>query len=177
MTSNDEQGKSIEVTVVAGSVNGLQAPPPAPDSWAGRAENEIAIWLIKMEAHARWELPSASEEAVRSLYFHKGSTIHLAGQDISAYKAIDLQPEEKILLKNGPDESHLLILQGRPINEPVVQYGPFVMNTRQEIQQAMDDYRKTEFGGWPWPTPDQVHDRSHGRFARYSNGAEEVRDN
>jgi redox-sensitive bicupin YhaK (pirin superfamily) len=169
-------GKSIEITIVAGSVNGMEAVPPAPDSWAAKAENEVAIWLISMEAHSKWELPPASEKASRSLYFYKGSKITISGEVISSYKAIDLQASQGVSLENGPDEGHLLLLQGRPIEEPVVQYGPFVMNTQAEIQQAMDDYRRTQFGGWPWSSPDQVHGHERGRFAKYSDGLEELRE-
>jgi redox-sensitive bicupin YhaK (pirin superfamily) len=172
----DELGRSTEIKVVAGSVDGIDAVPPAPDSWAASAENEVAIWLISMEALAKWELPPASEKVSRSLYFYEGSRIFISGEDISSYKAIDLKASPGISLENGPEKSHLLLLQGRPIEEPVVQYGPFVMNTQQEIQQAFDDYRKTEFGGWPWSWPDQVHGPERGRFARFSNGDEELRD-
>jgi len=63
-----------------------------------------------------------------------------------------------------------LLLQGKPIDEPVAKYGPFVMNTEEEIQKAMEEYRLTQFGGWPWPYPDNVHDRSKGRFAKYPSG-------
>jgi quercetin 2,3-dioxygenase len=59
-----------------------------------------------------------------------------------------------------------LVLQGRPIGEPVVQHGPFVMNDREGIEQAFADYRETGFGGWLWPTDDPVHAREEGRFAR-----------
>ena len=58
------------------------------------------------------------------------------------------------------------MLQGRPIGEPVAQYGPFVMNDEAGIEQAFADYRATGFGGWPWPTDDPVHARDAGRFAR-----------
>ena len=64
----------------------------------------------------------------------------------------------------------ILVLQGKPIAEPVVQHGPFVMNTRQEIQQAFLDYQRTRFGGWPWPSDDPVHLRAEGRFARHADG-------
>jgi hypothetical protein len=80
-----------------------------------------------------------------------------------------------IHLENGNDNGKILVLQGKPINEPVSQYGPFVMNTKDEIKQAFDDYHKTQFGGWPWPRRDMVHDSSLGRFAKHADGLKEVK--
>jgi hypothetical protein len=51
-----------------------------------------------------------------------------------------------------------------------VQHGPFVMNTRQEIMDAFSDYRRTQFGGWPWKDQAPVHAREEGRFARHADG-------
>jgi hypothetical protein len=62
------------------------------------------------------------------------------------------------------------MLQGRPIGEPVAQYGPFVMNDRAGIERAFADYRRTGFGGWPWPVDDPVHAREAGRFAKHADG-------
>ena len=160
--------------MVVGSFGGLKPPPPPPDSWAAKEENEIAIWLLRMEAGATCRLPAASESAFRSLYFHRGTEIRVAGQTVTAYRSIDLHAGREVLLENGPDESHILLLQGRPIEEKVVQYGPFVMNSEEEIQQAFADYRRSGFGGWPWPKADQAHDPSLGRFARYADGREEI---
>ena len=67
-------------------------------------------------------------------------------------------------------------LQGRPIDAPVFQMGPFVMNTPEELQQAFVDYRTTQFGGWPWSRPDPVHDRTEGRFALHADGTVEHRE-
>jgi hypothetical protein len=49
------------------------------------------------------------------------------------------------------------------------------MNTEEEIGQAMKEYRLTNFGGWPWPYPDNVHPRENGRFALYPDGKREIR--
>jgi hypothetical protein len=85
---------------------------------------------------------------------------------------VALQPDAAVPLVAGagPGDVELLLLQGRPIGEPVVQHGPFVMNTRAEIQQAFVDYQRTQFGGWPWPTQAPVHGRDEGRFARHADG-------
>ena len=86
-----------------------------------------------------------------------------------------LKSDEEVTLQNGDQEGYFLMLQGKPLNEPVAQYGPFVMNTQEEIQQAFADYRKTQFGGWPWPQQEQVHGREKGRFALHADGREEER--
>ena len=77
-------------------------------------------------------------------------------------------------MANGDSESEFLLLQGRPIGEPVIQYGPFVMNSKQEIQEAFEDFHRTQFGGWPWPRYDQVHARNEGRFALHADGKKEL---
>jgi redox-sensitive bicupin YhaK (pirin superfamily) len=174
-TEKDRRGKVTEVTVIAGKFGDITAPQPAPDSWAADPVNEVGIWLIKMEAESVWTIPAASPEINRSLYFYRGSEINIAGNYVKNYHAVELLADQPAIIENGNAEAFLLLLQGCPINEPVVQHGPFVMNTAEEIHQAFSDYRKTQFGGWPWKRYDNVHDREKGRFARYSDGCEEIR--
>jgi len=171
----DETGNMTEIKVIAGRFGNVSPPLPAPDSWASDPENDVAIWNIKMEAGAKWKIPSTGKLANRTLYFYKGGNIIVDGTEVSSYQSIEIKADNKLLIVNGSSDSYLLMLQGNPINEPVVQYGPFVMNTQLEIQQTINDYRKTEFGGWPWPRRDQVHPRSSGRFAKYYDGTEETR--
>ena len=171
----DKNGTETSITLIAGRLADTSAPAPAPDSWANEAENEVAIWLIKMEANAQWTLPATSIEVNRSLYFYRGSNITITGIKIENYHSIDLLADQPVIIDNGNEDAYLLLLQGKPINEPVVQHGPFVMNTATEIQEAFNDYRRTEFGGWPWSRDDNVHSRKIGRFAKYSDGSEEIK--
>lgn len=174
LETRDANGKTTRVKVIAGIIENIKALDPAPNSWAADPDDEVAIWLIRMEAGASWRLPEASPEVNRSLYFYSGSSINVAGDNFTSHQAIELKADAPVLLENGNPESCLLLLQGKPINEPVVQYGPFVMNTQAEIQEAMAEYRRTEFGGWPWPSHENVHPREKSRFAKYPDGSEEV---
>jgi hypothetical protein len=169
----DENGKTTKIKIVAGSFNNTTAVSPAPDSWASNPENEVAVWVIQMEPEAKWTIPAASDGTNRSLYFFHGSFVEVDGEKVQSSQSVSLKADSTIEIKNGPQNSRFLFLQGKPINEPVVQYGPFVMNSNLEIQQAMADYRKTQFGGWPWPRPDMVHGNKKIRFAKYADGREE----
>jgi redox-sensitive bicupin YhaK (pirin superfamily) len=169
-TFTDEAGRITQVTVVAGRLGDSRPPPPPPRSWAARADTDVAIWTIKMAPGARWTLPAAARGTNRSLYFFRGSALRLGGHAVEPSHGVELRGDAAVTLENGPDESELLLLQGRPIGEPVVQHGPFVMNSRAEIHQAITDYQRTLFGGWPWPSDDPVHPREEGRFARHADG-------
>ncbi len=171
----DDQGKKTTARIIAGDIGSIQAPSPAPNSWAADPAHEVAIWTIKMEPGATWTLPLASKEANRSLFYYSGQSISIAGQTFTTSNALELHANEPTTIVNGPTEASFLLLQGRSIGEPVVQHGPFVMNTREEIQQTFMEYQRTEFGGWPWPSHEHVHPRERSRFARYPDGREEVR--
>lgn len=171
--STDTKGKKTEVEVIAGKLGQVQAPAPPPNSWASDPKNEVAVWNIRLEAGAEWVLPPASAGINRTLYFYQGESIEVAGVKVPRYHSVEVQANQNLRIQNGNHVSKILLLQGRPINEPVIQYGPFVMNSKEEIQQAFNDFHRTQFGGWPWPKYDQVHDRKEGRFALHADGKKE----
>ncbi len=173
LTDND--GKKIKAEVIAGELSDHQAPTPPPNSWAAQQNHEVAIWNIYLEAGATWNMPKASKGVERSIYFYRGDKLMINEVTLENYHAADLEATANIQVKGGNEECHILVLQGKPIGEPVVQHGPFVMNTKAEIQKAFEDYQKTRFGGWPWSRYDMVHDPNKGRFAKHANGSEETK--
>jgi redox-sensitive bicupin YhaK (pirin superfamily) len=172
----DDEGRTAEVTVIAGDLDGVEAPAPPPSSWAARPEAEVAIWHVRLDPGASWELPpAAGPDTVRVLYVFEGDTLRVADVEVANDTGVVLRHDVPVALTAGAVEVEALLLQGRPIGETVARYGPFVMNTDDEIEQAMRDYRVTQFGGWPWPDEAPTHGREQGRFARHVDGrVEEV---
>jgi len=165
--------EGVSVKIVAGVIDGQHAVSPAPDSWAQDANNEVAIWLIELDANKEWQLPACSEGINRSLYFYEGAAVTVDGESINNHCVMELE-NGSLHIKSGVQKVRLLLLQGRPINEPVVQYGPFVMNSQQEIKQAIEDYQENQFGGWSWQGLDPDHGMGKKRFARFHDGSEET---
>jgi len=164
-------GRVAEVTVIAGRFGDVVPPSPPPGSWAARPEADVAIWHVRLDPGASVVLPAvASAEATRVLYVFEGEWLDVAGEQVANDHGVALDPSAEVALRAGPAEVEALLLQGRPIGEPVVQYGPFVMNTKAEIEQALRDYQATRFGGWPWADEAPTHGPRRGRFARHVDG-------
>jgi redox-sensitive bicupin YhaK (pirin superfamily) len=172
----DDAGRETHVRLIAGTLEGAdKRPPPPPDSWAARDDADVAIWTIRMQPGAKWTPPTARGQGTRrTLYFFKGGTVRIAGEEVQAGVSIEVRADAAVELVAGDNEAEFLMLQGRPIGEPVVQHGPFVMNTQAEIVQAMRDYGRTQFGGWRWNDMAPVHGREAKRFARYPDGRVEA---
>jgi len=171
----DSAGRETLVELIAGSYKGSRAVAPPPDSWAAKPDNSVAIWHITIPAKGEWILPAAAAPGLnRFLYFFSGDSIEVAGSTVAAKNGLRLDARAELTITAGDKPALLLLLQGKPIAESVAQYGPFVMNTRAEIEQAFADYQRTHFGGWPWPSSEPVHGREKGRFARHADGKEEI---
>ena len=173
MTVVDAAKRRTELTLIAGSYEDKRAPKPPRYSWASEAASDVAIWTFKMEAGARFTIPNTSSGVNRSLYLMRGNGLQISGQSIPNMRRINLEPTLDATLDNGSVPSELLMLQARPIGEPIARRGPFVMNTREEIIQAYRDYQRTGFGGWPWKDDGPVHGSDDKRFARRPDGSVE----
>jgi redox-sensitive bicupin YhaK (pirin superfamily) len=173
--AKDDDGRSAEITIITGRLEDHEPAEPPPDSWASKAEADLAIWHIHLEADASWTLPAATGEGTqRVLYAFEGSSVAIDDEPaIDAGTGALIRADLDLVLRAGGGGIDCMLLQGRPIGEPVAQSGPFVMNTDDEVREAYRDYQATGFGGWPWPTPEPNHGATHGRFAIHADGRRE----
>jgi redox-sensitive bicupin YhaK (pirin superfamily) len=164
----EEDGATI--TVIAGALRGVAALAPPPESYAARPDADVAIWHIALAPGAAWELPAAAgADTVRVLYVFEGDTVRVVDTEVNNDTAVVVDSDVAVQLTAGDAPVEILLLQGRPLGEPVAQYGPFVMNTQEQIEQAFRDYNATQFGGWPWED-EAPHHGNEPRFARHPDG-------
>lgn len=164
------------VTVVAGRLFGAVPPPPPPDSWGADESNDVGVWVVELPAEgATIVLPPAAVTATRrAVYVVSGDGVAVGDDEQLGARTgaeVDSRRELRLRALSGPVE--VLVLQGKPIGEPVVQHGPMVMNTREEIRQAFEDYQQTQYGGWSYGDYDPVHGRDVGRHAVHPDGRRE----
>ncbi len=162
-----------EITVLAGTLEQAMPPTPPPNSWASRPEAHIGLWHIVLPANASWTIPATAETSGRMLYLFEGNGLTIDEDSFAQDTGIQLIANSDITISSGAEPTECLLMQGTPIGEPVMQYGPFVMNTREEIQQAISDYQRTQFGGWPWESDDPTHAAHDGRFAIHADGTKD----
>jgi quercetin 2,3-dioxygenase len=176
----DGAGRPVDVTVVAGQiVDDHPAAAPPPHSYAARADADVHIWHAGFAEGAHWDVPVAGHADTRRVVYVFEGIIRIGDVEVEKGNAAVIRADVPVAIVDDTpgadvtDDGHaaeVLILGGRPIGEPVVQYGPFVMNTKAEIEKAHHDYAETNFGGWPWPASDPNHGEEIRRFARHADG-------
>lgn len=160
------------VRVIAGALGDVTPLDPPVNSWAADPANDVAVWLIDVAAGQSLTLPPAhTDDTRRTVYVFDGDAV-VDGQAVAEGWAYQQVGREQTSLSAGAQPVRALLLQGVPIGAPVHQHGPFVANSHAELQQAFTDYQETRFGGWPWPTTEEVFPREQGRFARLPDGTE-----
>jgi redox-sensitive bicupin YhaK (pirin superfamily) len=103
------------------------------------ASTQPVLLDIKMAANESIDL-SFNADNQANVYVYSGETESIAKRQLGIFGR-----GKNLILKAGPKGAELLVLSGRPIDEPLVQYGPFVMNTKEEIEQALKDFQNPQF--------------------------------
>jgi len=119
------------VKVIAGAFRGTAAP-------AGGGSTDPIYWDVELQANSVF----TQEIEGRTVYVYpfEGS-IEVEDRVLKTHQGGVLGSGDTVQVKAGADGARFLVLAAKPIHEPIVQYGPFVMNTREEIEQAIRDYQ------------------------------------
>ncbi len=120
------------VRVLAGEFDGTRGVIDDPAT-------DVLYLDVSLAADARFSLP-LEEARSAFVYVFEGSA-RLAGDALARHSLAVLGAGDTVEIAAGEAGARFILVAGRPIGEPVVQYGPFVMNSREEIEQAIADYR------------------------------------
>jgi redox-sensitive bicupin YhaK (pirin superfamily) len=120
------------VRVLAGEFDGTRGVIDDPAT-------DVVYLDVALEADARFAMPLADTRQ-GFVYVFEGNA-RLADQTLARHTLAVLGVGDTVEVVAGADGARFILVAGRPIGEPVVQYGPFVMNAREEIEQALADYR------------------------------------
>lgn len=126
----------VDLRLVAGEFMGKTGPVN------GIATKPVFI-DAKLAAGREVTLPVPKGHAAM-VYVFIGDAI-VAGQAVTTHHLAVLEDGDSIMLKGGPEGGRMLLIAARPLHEPVVRYGPFVMSSKQELMQAFDDYQSGRF--------------------------------
>lgn len=165
--SNDQL---VEVTVIAGEYNNIKSLSAPPESWAAQSDSGTRVFLCKLKKGGVLNLEKNKEKTLRACYFYLGESISVNNEMIDSKTGFVIDGSETTTIECLSETAEILVLESKPIGEPVVQHGPFVMNTKEEIFNTFQDYQSTRFGGWSWERNDMVHGPEIKRFAKYPNG-------
>ena len=145
-----EAGQGVKVKVIAGTL--ALRSPPAPLPRAGEGSNVIRGPVHGLSTEPRYFDVQLAPRAVFEtalptehnafLYAYEGEAMVGEERKSLPQRAAGLLSDgDTVRIEAGESGARVLLLAGKPIREPVVQYGPFVMNTREEIEQAIADYQ------------------------------------
>lgn len=156
--------EGTRVSVIQGEFNGTQGLQATNSSWASDERSKLRILNISMEKGSSLDINQVSETLNRNLYLYHGEAIEIDGEEIRGKKSIKLEGNADIKIE-AKDDVKLLLLEAEPLNEPILNDGPMVMNTEEEVLQGYRDFWDNQYGGWPWKEASPVHDKEEGRFS------------
>jgi quercetin 2,3-dioxygenase len=129
------QGDGTEVRVIAGHCRGVAGA-------VQREGTDATLLDAVLAPGARFELPLPAGHHAFAVVYRGQASI---GQTLLEVRRLALLAQDAasdgIALQAGADGARLLLVAGRPLGEPIAQYGPFVMNTQAQLAQAVDDFR------------------------------------
>lgn len=165
------EGDGFEATVLCGRFMGEKGPAPNPLSWASDPDHHVCVVRIVMEPGAEITL-DPSESKTRNIYTTDGGT-EVAGEAFAHDTRLKTRSDAELAIRMGDAKSEVWILEGDPIGERQVSFGPVVLGTTEEVRRANRETAGLMREEWPWEFINQKQPLGTGRFIRYAGGAED----
>jgi quercetin 2,3-dioxygenase len=173
LTMDDGNGHICTVKVIAGRFGDTQASLPNRVSWAADPEHHVRILKLVMSPDAELTIPAVSTTVNRNLYFVSGGCVSIDGQTYEDDSRLKLVGNEDVNIKNGNETGEYWLLEGEPIGEKMIVFGPVSLPTDKDVRNAMDLIRKKELDDWQWGLVDRAQPKGTDRFIRYTDGHDE----
>lgn len=125
------------VRVIAGKYAGHAGP--------ARTFSPMNVWDVKLAPGANTELPAPDGWSTAIIVLHGSVQVNSSASAHEAQMVL-LSPNDAGISLETSDDAAMLLISGEPLNEPIVGHGPFVMNTQEQIVQAIEDFQNGKFG-------------------------------
>ncbi len=170
------ESEGCKVTLYCGEYGGRQIYSPNKGSYAVK-ENSVRIMKVELAPNTSFELEALPKEVTRNMYFVSGESGTMEGTKVKPYLRFKMKSGVPFAFTNGPADSELWILEGKPIGEKQAAFGPVILKDLDEVRASMDEIRIHEFQEWPWGLMDVTNPIDMGRELHRADGTVETPEN
>ena len=134
-----DDGEGVEVKVIAGESHGIKSP----------VYTKTPTYYLDFKLAENKRVEQSIPEGWNAFVYVLGGSAYVEGKKMDAHNTVVLSNEKSetgLIVETKDETCHFVLIAGKPLGEPVVQHGPFVMTSKEEIAQTFMDYQKGENG-------------------------------
>lgn len=165
-----EQGDGWSAKVICGTFHGKTAASPSPESWS-HGDNGVRIVRISMDPGSDLVIDPVDEGVARNIYLVSGEAV-VCDEPVPVNSRARILTSGEVSVSTGDSPAVMWLLEGRPIGQKMVSFGPVFLGSLKEVRSGLDEIRVNEYAEWPWDVVDKAQPLGTGRFISYPDGSE-----
>ena len=162
------ESDGCRVQVVCGTFGGRHMESPNGCSWA--KGDRVRILRMEFQPGGRVTIDPFTADGNRNLYFVSGGDARVMGAEVGWNLRMKIDPTAEVDIENGDEVSVMWMLEGVPIGERMVPFGPIIARDDREVREKLQHIRENEFKEWPWDIIDKTNPAECGSFIEYPDG-------